>query len=142
MHGVLLVILTAGVTFTASGTNAAKNATAIFTAPGIYDLRVVATDTLGLSAIADITVAVVQTLTGIVITPASVAVMTGGANQYSAVANDQFGVAMPFQPALFWSATAGSINANSGFYTAPAMCANGHYQRHDWIGHGQSICRD
>jgi hypothetical protein len=116
--------LTSGVTFTANGTNAARNTTATFSAAGVYDIRVVATDPSGLSAISDTIVAVVQTLSSIAIAPtglpSNLAITTGGVQQYGAVANDQFGNAMAFQPALAWSATAGTINAYTGLFTAPA----------------------
>lgn len=115
---------TTGVTFSASGTDSAKNTTATFTAAGTYDLRVVATDALGLSAVSDIVVTVVQTLASIKITPGSLpttlVVTTAGTYQYAASADDQFGNAMTFQPGLSWLASAGSINLYTGVFTAPA----------------------
>jgi hypothetical protein len=115
--------LASGVSFSANGTNAAKNTTVTFPAAGMYDIRVVATDASGLSAISDTTVTVVQTLTSIAITPAgfpaNLAITTGGVQQYSAVASDQFGMAMSFQPAMAWSSNAGSINSYTGLFTAP-----------------------
>ncbi len=112
--------LTAGVTFSANGTNAAKNTTVTFSAPGSYDLRVVTTDAAGLSAISDLLLTVVQTPTSISIAPAKVAINVSSNTQFTATATDQFGVALSTQPPITWSATAGSINAFTGVYTAPA----------------------
>jgi rhamnogalacturonan endolyase len=47
----------AGVSFTANGTNAAKDTTARFLLPGTYTLRVTITDAAGLTATSDVTVA-------------------------------------------------------------------------------------
>ena len=88
----------APVAFSANGTNAAKTVTASFTKAGTYSLQVTIRDASGLTAASTTTVTVNATLTSITVTPASVAVATGGTQAFTATARDQFGVALPTQP--------------------------------------------
>jgi hypothetical protein len=113
--------LTTGVSFSANGSNAAKNTTVTFSAPGSYDLRVVATDTSGLSATSDVLLTVIQTPTSVSITPANVAINVNSTYPFTATVTDQFGVALGVQPPINWSASAGSINAFTGAYTTPSI---------------------
>ncbi|MCY2927845.1 MAG: Ig-like domain-containing protein, partial [Planctomycetota bacterium] len=57
------------VTFSVNGTNAARNATATFTAAGAYNFQVTITDAGGLSVTSSISVTVNQTLTSITVSP-------------------------------------------------------------------------
>ena len=57
------------------------------------------------------------------VTPASGLVVAGATQQFAAVVNDQFGVAMPFAP-LTWTASLGSISP-AGTFTAGASSAAG-----------------
>lgn len=110
-------------TFSASGTNAAKNATATFHQAGTYTFTATITNpTDGLSVTSSVNVTLGQTLTGIQVSPPSVTVAVGGTQQFSAVGIDQFGQAIGGTVSgATWSMTgAGSINASSGLYTAPA----------------------
>jgi hypothetical protein len=102
--------------FSINGTNAAKNAMATFSVAGGYRLRALITDSGGLTAASFVVVSVSQTVTSIVVTPDSTAVLPGGTQLFTAAAFDQFGDAMP--ATISWSATTGNINA-SGLYTAP-----------------------
>jgi len=107
-------------TFSANGSNAAKNSTATFHKAGSYTFQVTVTDGGGLSITSSVNVTVNQTFTSININPPSVTVGSAGTAQFGATALDQFGDALPNQPAFDWSITGGpgSID-NSGLYTAP-----------------------
>jgi hypothetical protein len=109
------------VTFGTNGSNAAKNDTATFAQAGAYTLRATITDAGGLSVTSDVGVTVNQTLSGISVTPGSVSLSSGGTQQFSASAADQFGNAMA--TSFTWSIDAGGIGGTvdgSGLYTAPA----------------------
>jgi PA14 domain/Carbohydrate binding module (family 35)/Carbohydrate binding module (family 6)/K319L-like, PKD domain len=111
----------APVTFSANGTNAAKDTIATFTKAGTYTFQVTISDG-NLSATSSVTVVVQQTLTGIAVSPATATVQQGGTQQFTAVGSDQFGSAMATPPALAWSlsgATAPGTMTGSGLYTAP-----------------------
>jgi len=75
----------------------------------------------GLTTTSSVVVTVNQTLTTIVVSPGFAALNEGQAQQFSATAFDQFGVALVLQPAFTWSVPggAGTVDA-SGLYTAPA----------------------
>lgn len=107
-------------TFDAGGTNAAKYATATFSRPGTYVLRVTARDASGLTAASDVTVQVQATPTAIVITPASPRVMAGQTLRLSATVLDQFGQPLSPAPRAYWTAAAGTV-ADDGTFTAPAQ---------------------
>ena len=112
----------APVTFSANGTNAAKNTVATFTKAGTYAFAVVIREGNGLTASSAVTVAVTQTLTSIVVSPATASVPAGGTVQFIATTRDQFGAAVAPTPVITWSvAGGGSINPNSGLFTAGAM---------------------
>ncbi|MCC6124580.1 MAG: hypothetical protein IT426_06445 [Pirellulales bacterium] len=110
-------------TFTANGTNAAKNTTAVFGKAGSYTFQVTIADAVGQSIASSVNVTVDQTLTSITITPTSAYLSMGGTQQFLAVAKDQFGVQLLSAPTFVWTATAGTIDA-AGFYTAPASSAS------------------
>ncbi len=54
------------------------------------------------------------------VTPATVSLPTGGSQQFTATAYDQYGVALASQPTFSWSVDSGvgSIDASSGLYAA------------------------
>jgi hypothetical protein len=109
----------APVAFSANGTNAAKNTVATFTQPGTYNFQVtIVNPSAGLSTTSSVSVVVNQTLTSIVVTPASASLIDSQTQQFSATAKDQFGGALSSQPMFTWSTSGGSITA-SGAYTAP-----------------------
>ena len=110
----------AAVSFSANGSNAAKNATATFSKAGSYTFQVTITDDGGLSTTSSVSVTVSQTLASIVVTPASATLSGNQTEQFSASGYDQFGNLLASQPTFTWTSSgAGSINA-SGLYTAPA----------------------
>jgi subtilisin family serine protease/PKD repeat protein len=107
------------VTFNDNGTNTAKNTTATFTKAGSYKLRATITDAKGGSVTSDVSFTVLQTLTGISVTPASAALVTNDTWQFTARLVDQFGVAMTSQPSSFaWSVSGGGTIDSSGNFTA------------------------
>ncbi len=111
----------AAVSFSANGSNAAKNTTATFSKAGSYTFQVTIADAGGLSTTSSVSVTVNQTLASIVVTPLTAALIANQTQQFSASGYDQFGSVLASQPAFTWAATpgVGSINA-SGLYTAPA----------------------
>jgi len=63
----------------------------------------------------------VPTLTSIVVAPASVRVMVGGTQQFSAVGYDQLGAPLAPQPVFAWTVSGGgAVDAASGHFTAGA----------------------
>jgi hypothetical protein len=109
-------------TFSVNATNAAQNTTATFSSAGAYTFTVTLSDGQGGTATSSVNVTVSQTLTSIVITPATTSLNENQSQAFTAVANDQFGIAMTTQPTFTWAKTAGigSINASSGVYTSTA----------------------
>jgi hypothetical protein len=113
----------ATVTFSANGTNAAKNSTATFTAAGVYDFVVIITDSSNLTTTSNVRVTVNQIVTSISVTPSSMPLSVLTTRQFNATAFDQFGTALANQPTFAWSLAGesfGSIN-QTGLYTAPAV---------------------
>jgi hypothetical protein len=112
-------------TFSANGTNAAKNVTATFGAAGDYVFQATIENAAGLTATSSVNVAVVQTPTSLTVTPESVALTDGASRQFTAVVRDQFGAPLASQPTFGWSAggtAGGTVDAN-GLYTAPSSGA-------------------
>ena len=100
-----------------NGTNAAKNATATFSAAGPYGFTVTIRDPDGLTATSTVNVAVNQTLMSIALSPPAAIITAGATQQFTCTSNDQFG--NPMQPALAWSVIAGYGCVNNGLYTPP-----------------------
>ena len=111
----------APVSFSANGSNAAKNTTVTFSQAGVYSFQVTITDSSGLSTTSSVTVTVNQTLTSISLLPGTADLPENSTQQFTASAADQFGKTMVNPPNFTWSLAAGigSIG-NSGVYTAPA----------------------
>ena len=105
------------VSFSANGTNAAKNTTATFTAAGNYTLQAVLIDSSGSSANSSVAVTVSQSLTSVTVTPATVTVATNGTQQFTATAADQFGNAIG-SAAFTWAVNGGGTISSSGLFTA------------------------
>jgi hypothetical protein len=95
-----------------------------FSQAGAYRFGFVGTDAAGVSASGCVDVTVVPTFTSIAVTPARITVSNGTQQQFVAAADDQFGYALPTQPAFAWSIIGGqgTIDAN-GLYAAPASGA-------------------
>jgi hypothetical protein len=112
----------AAVTFSANGTNAAKNAVATFTKAGDYSFQVVIKDAANLTVTSPVNVTVVPTLTSIVVTPATASVVNGNTQTFTATARDQFATALTMQPGFTWMVSGGgTINVNSGLFTATTV---------------------
>ncbi len=112
----------APVSFSTNGVNSAKTTTATFTKAGVYTFQVTIIDQGGLSLTSSVQVTVTQTLTGIIVTPASAFVANSARQTFTAASSDQFGNAMTIQPAFTWSISAGGAGGSittSGVYTAP-----------------------
>jgi len=113
----------ASVSFSANGTNAAKNTIATFSEAGTYSFTVTITNALGHSVNSSVDVTVNQTLTGAdaTISPATTTVVPGGSVQFNLYSLDQFGDPMgtPLSNAT-WSLYSGvGTISSSGLYTAP-----------------------
>jgi hypothetical protein len=111
----------AAVTFSANGTNSAKNTTATFTQAGSYTFTANISDG-SQSVNSSVTVTVDQTLTSVQVSPATATVPDGLTEQFSATALDQFGAPLGTQPTFTWSIDAGGVGtvSNNGLYEAPA----------------------
>ena len=106
----------AAVSFSANGTNGAKNTTAGFSQSGSYTLTATIRDAYGLTATSSLPVTVSQTLTSIAVSPASAAVRVGGTQQFTASAADQFG--KPMSPAFTWTVSGGGTISGTGLFSA------------------------
>ena len=111
-------------TFSVNASNAAKNSTATFSRAGTYVFTVTIANQGGLTVTSAVSVTVAQTLTSIVVTPASVTLGLGAVQQFAATAYDQFGNALATQPAFTWTTTVGTINS-TGLLAAPKTAASG-----------------
>jgi subtilase family serine protease len=109
-------------TFSVNGSNAAQNTTATFFAAGAYSFQVTLRDPSGLTTTSSVSVTVNQTLTSIAVSPANPTVVDGTSQQFSALANDQFGNSLSTQPSFSWALAAGSVGtlSSTGLYTAPS----------------------
>lgn len=111
-------IAPARVAFTANGTNAAKNTSAIFIKAGTYDLQCRIFDG-SMSIFSYVTVVVDPVLTQLSIAPGAAYVQAGQTQAFHATGFDQFGNVMP-TPSVAWSlggTSVGSIDSD-GMYTA------------------------
>ena len=103
------------VTFSANGTNDAKNSTATFSQAGVYTFLVTVSDDGVTTATSRVSVLVNQTVTKITVSPGSIALNENGTRQFTVSATDQFG--LPDSVSLTWTATGGSIG-NGGLFVA------------------------
>ncbi len=112
----------APVTFSANGSNSAKNAVATFTKPGSYTLQVTITDSNNAAVTNSVTVNVIATASTIALSPTSATLINDQTQQFTAAAYDQFGTLLASQPAFTWSldTTAVGTVSGTGSYTAPA----------------------
>lgn len=112
----------APVTFSATGTNAAKTVTATFKAPGDYLCSVTVTDAGGQTVTSSVNVQVLSTLTSLAISPTSAVVNPGLTRLFAGTPKNQFGTALAGEP-LVWSSTSVSGQDGvdqSGLFTAGA----------------------
>jgi uncharacterized repeat protein (TIGR02543 family) len=108
----------AAVTFSANGSNAAKNTTATFSKAGTYNFQVTIADQGGMSTTSATSVTVDQTLTSVVVAPTSVTVDVSATRQFTATARDQFGANLSAQPTFDWTVSGGGSISSAGLFTA------------------------
>ena len=108
-------------TFSANGTNAAKDTVATLAMAGNYTFQVTISDPAGLTATSSVNVVANQTLTSIAMTPSVNSVPIGGSITIGATALDQFGNPMPAQPAFSWSVTGAANSITNGTLTAGGL---------------------
>jgi uncharacterized lipoprotein NlpE involved in copper resistance len=111
-------------TYSANGTNAAKNTTATFSAAGAYTFVATITDSGGRGITSTVNVTVSQTLTSISVTPGTATLSSDSTQQFAATALDQFGTALATEPSFTWSNTGSGTVSSSGLYTAPASAGS------------------
>lgn len=110
----------AAVSFSPNGNNAAKNATATFTAPGNYTFTITVTDGPGLTASTTTSATVVAKPAALTLNPPSATVPVAQTRTFAANVADQFGNPVA-NPTIVWNATgAGGTVSQSGVYTATA----------------------
>jgi hypothetical protein len=108
----------ATVSYSVNGTNAAKSSIATFTKAGSYTITATIKDAQGAVVTSAVTVTVNQSLTTIVVVPANATVALNATQQFTATANDQFGIALATQPTFTWTVSGGGNIAASGLFTA------------------------
>ena len=111
----------APVTFSSNGTNASKNTTANFETTGDYRISVSVRDAQGLTVSSPIHLRVLQTVSGLEVTPSSMSLAVGTTQIFNATLLDQFNIAMASQPTSFsWSASGGGAISAAGLFSATA----------------------
>ncbi len=113
----------AAVSFSPNGTNAAHATTATFTKAGVYALQVTLIDGGGYTATSTLSLTVAQTLTTLVVSPATITVAPSGVQTFSAGAHDQFGTALLSQPTATWTVSGGGSISAAGQFTASASAS-------------------
>jgi hypothetical protein len=109
------------VSFTANATNAAKASTVNFEGAGDYQITVSVRDSQGLAVTSVVNIRVLQTSSGLMVSPAATTLSVGGTQLFSAALLDQFSVAMATQPSSFvWSASGGGTISSTGLFSASA----------------------
>jgi PKD repeat protein len=116
----------AAVTFSASGTNGAKAATATFSRAGSYTLTATVSDGGGQTATSSTPVEVAATATSVAVTPASASVTAGGSRAFAARVDDQFGTALSPQPSVTWAVAGGGTIDAAGLFQAGASAGGPH----------------
>ncbi len=104
------------VSFSANGTNAAKNCTATFASTGNYTLTASVQDVPGLSVTSSIKVRVVQTAGTLTLNPSSATLDVNATRSFTATLLDQF--SQPMAGAVSWSVNGGGAIDSSGLFTA------------------------
>ncbi len=107
-------------TFTWTATGGTINAAGLYSAGATAGTFGVTATSGAISGSAVVTLQNPPVLTAIIVTPSSSTLAPGATQQFTAVANDQYGAAMVPQPAFTWSTTSGTISA-SGLFTTPAQ---------------------
>jgi len=108
-------------TFSLNGTNSAKTTTATFSKAGTYPLTATIKDANGATVTSNVSVVVQQKLSQISVSPASASVSSGGSQQFSAVAKDQFGDSLSSAPSIAWTVSGGGSINTSGTFSASSV---------------------
>ena len=109
-------------TFSANGTNAARNTTVTFFTPGSYTFAAGVTDAEGHRTYSHVDVTVTATLTRLEVLPRTASVNTNGKLHFVALGKDQFGADIA-AGTVTWSTSGGRINATTGEFTAPSSAS-------------------
>lgn len=107
--------------FESNGTHAATSTAVTLLHAGVYVFEATVTNAYGLTASSLLSVRAVQTATRVELSPPVAAVEAGGAEQFAALAVDQFGNPLVTQPRFSWwvdGGGLGSVNGN-GLFVAP-----------------------
>jgi hypothetical protein len=111
----------ATVIFNPNGTNAAKVSRASVDMPGNYTFTAVIQDRGGLTVTSNVNATVTTAVTSIVVTPSSRLIASDATLAFTAVAKDQFGVALSPQPTITWSVSGGGTIDASGVFTGDGV---------------------
>jgi uncharacterized protein with FMN-binding domain len=107
------------ISFTPNATNSAKTCTAEFSKAGDYTVIVTVQDAQGLATSSSVNLRVIQTATGLVVTPTVASLAVGGTQSFQASQLDQFGAVMTAPPSpLSWSTNGGGTISSAGVFTA------------------------
>ncbi|MES2440471.1 MAG: MBG domain-containing protein [Verrucomicrobiota bacterium] len=106
------------VSFTTNAGNAARTTTAYFEEAGDYQITLTVRDAQGLTVSGAVSLRVLQSASGLHITPAITTLPVGASQAFSAGLFDQFSVPMAIQPSFNWSANGGGTINPSGLFTA------------------------
>ncbi len=111
--------------FTRSGSNAAKTTTGSATRTGLYVVTVKATDSGGLSARSSVNVQFngSTTMASSTVSPTPASVARAGTQQFSATVLDQSGKPLASQPGVIWAVSGGGTIPTSGLFTAVTVTA-------------------
>ncbi len=109
-------------TFTWTATGGTVSATGLYSAGASAGTFAVKATSGAINGSAAITLQNPPVLTTIIVTPSTATLAPGATRQFTAIANDQFGVALVPQPAFIWTTTTGAISV-SGLFTTPASGA-------------------
>jgi hypothetical protein len=106
--------------FSASGVNAAKNATVTFAMAGAYSLSAFIKDLGGNQCTSSTNITVAQTLTSFTVLPSTVTLTTGSQKTFTLYTMDQFGDAMTTTTTT-WSVTGGGTITTGGVFHATTV---------------------
>ena len=104
------------VSFSANGTNGAKNSTVTFSGSGTHTFECVIADPGGLTVRSSVMVQVQQVATGLDVTPSNAMVLTGAMQSFQATQRDQFNRAM-FTGTPSWTVSGGGTIGPMGSFT-------------------------
>lgn len=118
----------AAVTFSPNTSNAAKVSTATFTKIGTYTLQVTIKDPANATVVSPIVVTVVQTPTGLAVTPATKSSGLNSPTTFTATPSgtDQFGAALVGPYAISWTVTGGGSISSTGVFTSGNLPSGPH----------------